>query len=153
LARRGPDLRVRNAVAGAEHAVSLLASGGGGHLGYRLRQRLGGSRDLLHDLDDVTVRVEDAELTVGAVPAGEDVANPLELAVGAQSARVRLDLAQRPPYEVRDRKAVAPPGGEIHHGRLEPVPARQPLVLADQDAVVRRNLLPGVVPLAEQLDE
>ena len=59
------------------------------------------SRD---DLDDVAVRVEDAQLAVGAVAAAEDLADALELALGAELARVRLDLPQRAPDELRDRR-------------------------------------------------
>ena len=44
------------------------------------------ARDLAHDLDDVAVRVPDAQLPVGAVAAREDVADALELALGAELA-------------------------------------------------------------------
>ena len=54
---------------------------------------LSSGRDLAHDFDDVAVRVPDAELTVGAVAAREDVANAFELALGAELARVRFDIA------------------------------------------------------------
>ena len=55
--------------------------------------RFGRDRDLPHDLDDVLVRVPDPQLPVGAVAAREDLANAFELALGAQLARMRLDVA------------------------------------------------------------
>ena len=117
------------------------------------RDGLGRVRDLADDLDDVAVRVVDPQLPVGAVAAGEDRADPLELALGAELARVRLEVAQRPADELRDRDAVPPPGGEVHHGRLEPVAGGEPLVLGGQDPVVRRDLLAAVELLGVELDE
>src|SRR3954453_18582624 len=61
---------------------------------------LGGGRDLAYHLDDVAVRVEHAQLPLGAVAPSQDLADALELALGAQLARVRLDVAQRPSDEL-----------------------------------------------------
>ena len=66
----------------------------------------------------------------------------------AELARVRLEVAQGAPDQLRDRHAVPPAGGEIHHRRLEPVAGGQPLVLGREDPVVRRDLLALVVALA-----
>ena len=73
------------------------------------------------------------------LPLREDRADALELALGAELARVRLDLLQRPPHELRDGNAVPLAGGEVHDRRLEPVAAGEPLVLGREDAVVRRD--------------
>ena len=54
---------------------------------------LGRLRQVAHDLDDVAVRVPDPQLAVGAVAAREDLEDPLELALAAELARVRLDVA------------------------------------------------------------
>src|SRR4029079_2130905 len=74
---------------------------------------LGRLRELLHDLDDVAVRVPDPKLRVGAVAAGQDLRAPLELQVGAELAGVRFEVAQRPPHELRDRDPVAPSGRQV----------------------------------------
>src|SRR5260221_14601583 len=63
-------------------------------------------RDLADDLDDVAVRVEHAQLGVGARAATEDVLDTAELAVGAELARVRLRELERSPDHLRDRHAV-----------------------------------------------
>src|SRR5436189_6446030 len=69
------------------------------------RGRLGRVCDLAGDLDDVAVRIEDPALAVGAVPSGEDLADALELALRSELARVRLDVAQGAPDELRHRHA------------------------------------------------
>src|SRR5207247_8344313 len=97
-------------------------------------------REILHHLDDVAVRIPDPELGGGAVAVGEDLRDPLELALRAELARVRLEVPQRAADELRDRNAVAPPGREVHDGRLEAVARGEPLVLADEDAVPARHL-------------
>src|SRR2546423_9570509 len=102
---------------------------------------LGRVRDLADDLDDVAVRVEDAELPVGAVAAREDVAHAFELTLCTELPRVRLDVPERPADELGDGDAVPAARGEIHHGRLEAVPRREPLVLGRQGPVVRRDRL------------
>src|SRR5262245_61853650 len=71
--------------------------------------------DLSDDLDDVPIRIEDATLAVGAVAAGEDLADPFELTFGAELARMWLDVAQRSADELRDRDAVAATGRKVHH--------------------------------------
>src|SRR5712691_10192370 len=109
--------------------------------------------DLLDDFHDVAVRVEDAQLAVGAVPAREDLVDAFQLAFIPYLARMLLDLLHRPANQLRDRHAVATTGRQIHHGSLEPVPRREPLVLRREDAVVRRNLLAALVQLAVVLDE
>src|SRR5207302_7753805 len=76
--------------------------------GRRDRADLGRARDLLHDLDDVAIRIEDAELSIRAVAAREDLVDSLELALGAELARVRLDLLHGPANQLPDRNAVAP---------------------------------------------
>src|SRR6185503_17125011 len=110
-------------------------------------------RDLADDLDDVAVRVPDPALPVGAVAAGEDLADALELAVVAELAGMRLDLVERAADELRDRHAVPRPTVEVHHGRLEAVARGQPLVLGREDPVVRGDLRADGMPLAEVLDE
>ncbi len=90
---------------------------------------------------------------VGARAASEDVADALELALAAELARMRLDVAERPSDELRHRSAVPPAGGEVHDRRLEPVPRREPLVLAREDAVIRRDALPALEQLAVVLHE
>src|SRR5262249_22172333 len=105
---------------------------------------LGCVRDLGDDLDDVPIRVEHAQLPRGAVAAREDVAHALELPLGAELARVRRDLLQSPPDQLRDGDAVALARREVHHRRLEAVAAGEPLVLGREDAVVRRYLLTGL---------
>src|SRR5581483_7272376 len=82
---------------------------------------LGRRRDLADDLDDVAVRVEHAQLRVGARAAAEDLLYPAELAVGAELARMRLDQLQRSPDRLRDGHAVPPPGVQVHHRCVEPV--------------------------------
>ena len=97
---------------------------------------------LLDDLEDVAVRVEDPELAVGAVAADEDLLDPLELALRAELACMRLDLAHRTPHELRDRDRSAGRSRDPSR-RLEPVAACEPLVLAGQDPVVARDLSPA----------
>ena len=87
------------------------------------------------------------------LPRDEDRADPLELALAAELARVRLEVAEGAAHELRDRHAVAPAGGEVHHRRLEPVARGKPLVLGREDPVVRRDLLAPVVLLRVVLDE
>ena len=65
-----------------EAASARCGSGSADDRGFGRR------RDLAHDLDDVAVRVPDAQLTVGAVAAREDLADPFELAL-ASRARAR----------------------------------------------------------------
>src|SRR4051812_13566994 len=91
--------------------------------------------DFLDDLDDVAVRVEDAQLALGAVAAIQERVDPFELALGAELARVRLDLLQRAADELRDWYAVPPARVQIHQRRLEPVARSEPLVLGRQDPV------------------
>src|SRR5437764_10608099 len=110
-------------------------------------------RDLAHDLDDVAVRVEDAQLHVGAVAAAQDCLDAGKLPLGAELARVRLDEPHRSPDRLRDRHAIPASGLQVHHGGLEPVPRRQPLVLSREDAVERRDLLAGVEAFRVVLDE
>src|SRR5438046_6117069 len=105
------------------------------------RRDLGRGGDLAGNLDDVAVRVEDPQLAVGAVAAGEDLAHALELAFRAELARVRLELAQRAPDQLRERDAVPAAGCEVHNRGIEPVPRSEPLVLRRQDPVVRRDPL------------
>src|SRR4051794_36758401 len=139
-----------SAARGGSGAITGTKSGtrsGGG------RGELGRVRDLARDLDDVPVRVEDAQLPVGAVPAREDRAHALELRLRAELARVRLDVAQRGAGELGERDTVPPAGCEVHHRRLEPVACAEPLVLGREDPVVRRDLAACVVLLAVQLDE
>src|SRR5262249_15627999 len=90
---------------------------------------------------------------VRARAAREDLPDALELTLAAELARVRLDVPERAADELRDRHAVAPAGGEVHHRRLEPVARRQPLVLARENAVVRWDLPALAVQLAVVLDE
>src|SRR5215471_20797473 len=84
-ARRGPD----------DGGIAAELSGSRGHLG--------GECDLPCDLDDVAVRVEDAELTLGAVPSSQQLAHAFELPLGSELLRVRLDLAEGPPDDLRYR--------------------------------------------------
>src|SRR5205807_4267511 len=93
------------------------------------------------------------QLPAGAVSARENLADPLELSVGAELARVRLDVAERATDELGDRHSVPPPRGEIHHRRLQPVAGGEPLVLARQDPVEGRDLLSAVEALRVELDE
>ena len=71
----------------------------------RLGADLGELGDLPDDLDDVPVRIEDAQLAVGAVAAAEDVLDACELALRAELARVRRDDLQRAADELRERNA------------------------------------------------
>ena len=64
-----------------------------------------------------------------------------------------VDLPERPADELRHRDAVPAPRHEIHHRRLEPVAAGEPLVLGGQHAVVRRQLLARGRALAVELHE
>src|SRR5581483_12082331 len=64
------------------------------------RAFLGRNRHLAHHLDDVAVRVPDAQLPVRAVAARKDLTHPLELTLGAELACVRLDVAQRAPSQL-----------------------------------------------------
>ena len=64
-------------------------AGGGRDHARRLRREC----DLLDDFVDVAVGVEDAQLALGAVAAGQDGGDPFQLALGAELAGVRLDLA------------------------------------------------------------
>src|SRR5579859_1127043 len=109
---------------------------------------LGLRRDLADDLDDVAVRVEHAQLRIGARAAAEDLLDPAELAFGAELARMRLHELERPADHLRDRHPVPAARVQIHHRRVEPVPGGQPLVLRREDAVERRDLLAGVEALA-----
>jgi hypothetical protein len=73
LAWRRPNDRIeRCGVADLEHVPSLRSR----RLGLRFLGHLGRVRDLPHDLDDVPVRVEDVELSVGAVATAEDLLDP-----------------------------------------------------------------------------
>ena len=115
VSRDGTQLRIRpfpNAAARRRRGhADVRGEGLDAGLGGRGDGRgLGRVRDRLDDLDDVAVRVEDAQLAVGARAAGEDVAHALELALAAELARVRLDVAQRAADELRDRHAVAAAG-------------------------------------------
>src|SRR5437660_1255837 len=96
---------------------------------------LGALRELSHDFGEVAVRVPDPQLVGGAVPAGEDFLDPLELTLAAEIARMRLHLAQRSPDELGHRHAVATAGGEVHDRRLDPVTGGKPLVFRDQEPV------------------
>ena len=69
---------------------------------------------------DVAVGVEDPQLAVGAVAAREDLADPLELPLGAELAGVRLDLLQRPPDELRDGDPVPAPVARSITGASSP---------------------------------
>jgi len=71
-------------------------------------RRLGGVRDLAHDLDDVTVGVENPELPVGARPAGDDLPDALELPLRAELAGVRLELWTIP-SELIEPRPIGPP--------------------------------------------
>src|SRR3954454_5788983 len=123
----------------------------------RLRSSLGGRfsrvRDLARHLDDVAVRVEDAELPVGAVALREDVLDALELAVGAELAGMRLEVPERPPDELSDGHAVPAARGEVHDRRLEAVACTEPLVLGDENAVERGQLRARVETLRVVLHE
>jgi hypothetical protein len=66
---------------------------------------------------------------------------------------MRSQLTHRASDEPRDRDAVPAPGREIHHRCLEPVSRCEPLVLAREDAVIRGDLLTGLVLFTELLDE
>ena len=66
---------------------------------------------------------------------------------------MRLEVAQRPPDQLRDGDAVPPAGGEIHHRRFEPVARGEPLVLRRQHAVPARDLLAGLELLAVHLHD
>ena len=123
---------------------------GGGALGGRFARARPRSRPRSpHDLDDVAVRVEDAQLAVGAVAAGEDLARcpsssrsePSSRACGSSSRSVRRTSCAT-------GMAVPASGREVHDRRLEPVARREPLVLGREDPVVRRDLLARVVALA-----
>ena len=76
LVRRGPDGCVRCSVPCPQHAGSLLRRGRGSR-----SSDLCCVGDLADDLDDVAVRIEDAELPVGAVAVFQDLLDPLELAL------------------------------------------------------------------------
>src|SRR5436190_10122195 len=145
LLRRRPHPRVRDALSHGQHRATLTRQS--------LGRDLGRLRDCAGDLHDVPVRVEDPDLTVGAVAAPQDLLDPRELCVRAELAGVRLDEPQGAPHDLRDRLPVAPAGQEVHHRRLEAVPRRQPLVLGRQDAVVRGHGLAGVEELRVVLDE
>ena len=156
----------RGRVAWAEHAREPTSSSGmsrasaledGRHLDLRERrhrQRLGRVGDLAGDLDDVAVRVEDAELALGARAASRGSSSTPSSSRSEPSSRAcgRSSL-DRPPDQARDRDAVPAPGREVHHRRLEPVARGEPLVLAREDPVVRGDLLARLVLLAELLDE
>src|SRR6185312_3106516 len=114
---------------------------------------LGRVRDLSHDFDYVAVRVVDPQLAVGARAPADDRTDALELALAPQLARVRLEVAEGAPDELRDRDAVAPAGGEIDHRRLQPVAGGQPFVLGSEDAVVGRDLRSTVELLGVELDQ
>ena len=94
-ARDDRHARVRRACARRPAArVDVLACGGSGR-----RQRLGRVRDLPHDLDDVAVRVPDAQLPVGAVAAVEDLRRspraPARSRARARAARARAACGGR----------------------------------------------------------
>ena len=110
-------------------------------------------RDLTRDFDDVAFSSMHPELAIRRGATSENREDPFELALGAELARMRSQLAHRAPDEPRDRDSVSASGREIHHRRLEPVPCCEPLVLAREDAVVRRDLVTGLVPLAKLLHE
>jgi hypothetical protein len=67
LPRRRPHARVGDPVVGGQHGESLRGRRFG-QLGY-----------LAHDLDDVAVRVEDAQLAVGSVATTQDVLDARKL--------------------------------------------------------------------------
>src|SRR5205823_1707360 len=85
--------------------------------------------------------------------AAEDLVDAVELGLGPELAGVRLDHAEGPANRLPDREAVSPARREVHHRGLEAVPRREPLVLGREDAVVRRDLLSGLVALAVVLHE
>src|SRR5438132_11180964 len=123
-----------------------------------LRQlRLGGHLscvgDLAHDLDDVAVRVEDAQLPVGPVSVRQDLVDYLELSFRPELARVWLDFFERPADQLRDGNAIAPSRRQIHQRSLEAVASGEPLVLGRQDPVIRRDLLTALELLRVQLDK
>src|SRR5215472_8927477 len=122
-----------------------------GRLG--LRRDLGRLRDLPHHLDDVTVRVEDVQLPVGAVAPPEDLVDAGQLLLRAEIACMRLDRLECAAHERGDGHAVAAAGVEVHDRRREPVPRGQPFVLGGQDAVEGGDLLAVVGELGVVLDE
>src|SRR5581483_11280753 len=111
------------------------------------------SGDLADDLDDVAIRIPDAQLAIGAVAACEDLADSLELALRSELARVRLDAAQRAAYQLRDGHAVSSARREVHDRGLEAVARREPLVLGREEPVPTRDLLAGVEQLAVHLHD
>src|SRR5436309_3267708 len=80
------------ALSPASSMTSMLRGGCG--LGLRVRRDLGRFRDLPHDLDDVPVRVEDVQLSVGAVSAAQDLLHALPLFLRPEIARVRTQRLQ-----------------------------------------------------------
>ena len=93
LSADGQQLVVRRFSDGkAMLTVAAPSSLGDDVLRARPPPRSSARRSRLHDLDDVAVRVEDPQLTVGARAPGEDLADALELALAAELAGVRLDV-------------------------------------------------------------
>ena len=140
LGRGAPDLDIRDEVALADHVAT------------------GTPASVASEISRVTSRMSRFALKIRSwrsepFRAGEDLADAFELPLGAELARVRLDVAERPPDQLCDRDTVAPAGDEVHHGRLEAVARAEPLVLGDEDAVVARELLSGVVELGVVLDQ
>src|SRR6185436_2836245 len=105
------------------------------------------------DLDDVPVRVEDAQLAIGAVAVAENLLDSFELAVRAELPGVRPDLLKSATNQLCNGDAVPPSGCEIHERRFEAVAAGKPLVLRGEDAVVRRDFFAAIELLGEELHE
>src|SRR6185437_1468736 len=109
-------------------------------LARRWLDALGGHGDLLGHLGDVTVRVPDLALAVGAVTVLQDPVDPGQLVGAAEVARDRPQLADTAAGE-RARGHLHPlPGGEVHQRRVQPVAEGEPLVLRQEHAVVGEHL-------------
>src|ERR1043166_8017114 len=68
---------------------------GGCGLRLRLGCDFGCVRDLAHHFHDVPVRVEDVQLSIGSVPAAQDLLYALQLVLRPEVARMRAQRLER----------------------------------------------------------